>query len=138
MTDEYDAIARRFFNEFLQLKLMLDAGSLSKPKNYDKELAQYKKAAEQFKTAAQDLAKENGKLEEALALAEEQLTAEKGRVNELLIAIAALKERGSATPPDRRETGYSFVEHMDEESRRVWDSLMRQIPYRGTKDTEGD
>lgn len=125
--DEYDAIARRFFAHFLELKMRLDAGAAPAP-NYEKKLAEYRRAAEQFKKAATDMAEEKSRLEEALALAEEEIARERGLKNEALIAYNALKEKleglGVARNKDR-ETGYSFLEHLGPESRRAWESLMR-------------
>ena len=124
---EYDEIARRFFAEFLALKVDLNLGRVSKPPDWDKEMKEQKRAATEFKEAAAHMAGEVHRLEEALALAEEQLVEERGKLNKALIALHAAKERlkGAGIKPSRgEERGYSFEEHLDPESRKLFRYLM--------------
>ena len=132
--DEYDRIARRFFNEFLELKVQLDSGKLSKPMNYDKELAKWKKAAEQFKEAASHLSTQVVGLEDEIAKGAEELQRVRCQLNEALSALAAAKEKLEGLGVVKKETereGYSFLEHMGPDSRRAWEQIMREIPRPG-------
>jgi chromosome segregation ATPase len=133
---EYRRIACHFFNQFLELKLALDQGTVTKPVNYEKELRQYKRAAEEFKTAAANLAKDVKRLEDELLRSEEEVVQARGQVNELLITVASLREKLSGLGIVRREeerSGYRFTEHMSPESRRAFESLMKEVPYGGSK-----
>lgn len=132
--NEYDQIARRFFNEFLDMKIALNKGEMTKPKDYDKELAAYKKANEKLRGAAADLADENKKLEEALALADERERDLRRQLNEAVVNLGRLQEKVAGLGLARQKLdaeGYPFREHMSEESRKLFDQLMREVPRPG-------
>ena len=135
--DEFQRIAVHFFLQFLELKVMLDRGDLQKPKRYDREIAQYKKAAEQFKKAAQDMAERNGQLEDELAAAEERAMLVHGQLNEALVNLGRLQAKVKDLGLMKEEVeskGYKFTELMSEDSKRRWNAMMKEIPYKGTHD----
>jgi hypothetical protein len=79
------------------------------------------------------MADEKARLEEELAKAEEELARERGLKNEVLIAYNALKEKLEGLGVVRQEVraaGYSFREHLSDDSRKLWDALIREIPHR--------
>lgn len=133
----YTQIARRFFNEFLELKLAIDQGLVSKPPDYEKSLRSYKRAAEEFKAAAANLAGDVKRLEEEILRSEEEKVQLRGQVNELLITVATLREKLDGLGvirQEREKSGYKFTEHMSPESRRAFESLMKETPYGGPRE----
>ncbi len=146
-TRAYNAIARSFFNQFLEWKIAYDEGKLGKPENYDKEVKQYKRLNETLKKSVQDAKDELARMEEALAIADEERTALREKVNALIIELGMAQEkiRGLGlvrTDMDRLERqGHNFRSLMSPDSQRAWDQLARDIsaiPYGGTKDTTED
>lgn len=138
MDDEerfFDQVAKRFFSEFLELKIQLQSGKLAKPKNYDQELAQYQRANAQLKKSCEDLAQRNGELEEALGIAEEKAMDIHRQLNEALIELGIMQERyGGLGLVDNKPAGTTIWERLSDESRKELEKLMREIPYRGNKD----
>lgn len=130
----YDEIARRFFNQFLELKLELNSGAAVKPRNWDKEEAHYKTVIAKLKSAAQEFAEDNQRIEEALALAEDEKADLRRQLNESTVNLGLAMEKLSGLGVVRQEaerTGYSFVEHMSGESKRAWEQIMQEIPRPG-------
>lgn len=139
---EYDEIARRFFNQFLELKVAIASGKAAVPKNYAKTIAQYEKANDALKSAAATLAKQNAALEDETEQLERAVSDLRRQLNEATINLGLAQEKlaglGVHRPGEPRRTGYSFTEHMSDESKRAFETLMKEIPYRGTKDTLDD
>jgi chromosome segregation ATPase len=137
---DYDEIARRFFNQFLELKTAINSGTTRVPKNYDKEVAQYRRANEELRKAAADLAEQNIALEKEIGQLEQRESELRRQLNEATINLGLAQEKlsglGVHRPGELRRTGYSFTEHMSEESKRAFETLMKEIPHRGTKDNE--
>ena len=129
--DEYDEIARRFFAQFLELKVQFEDGQLHPSKEIQKDIAQYRKLNEKLKEAVNETTAEATRFEEALALAEEEKVALQARVNELIIENGMLLQKlqglGRIDYHAKKE-GVPFTELMSEESRREWDRIMREIP----------
>lgn len=135
---DYDEIARRFFNQFLELKAAIASGKAAVPKNYAKEIAQYEKANDALKSAAATLAKQNAALEDEAEQLEASNSDLRRRLNEATINLGLAQEKlaglGRVDPARPGRTGYSFTEHMSDESKRAFETLMKEIPYRGTKE----
>lgn len=135
--DRYFAeVAKHFFNQFLEMKVLIDQGKIDKPRNWDKEMEGYKKANAALKKSCQDLAERNAQLEEELATAEEKAEGLHGQLNEALINLGRLQQKIGDLGIIRQEVerqGYPFVELMSEESRRQWESMMKEVPYRGPR-----
>ena len=133
----YTEVAKRFFALFLEMKQERQDGVMTE-REVDKELARYKKAIKQMKEAAEEIAAENSRLSEALALAENDLTELRAKYNEAIMDMGRLQEKlkglGLVQQREQASVGYSFVEHMSEESRRTWEQIMREIPRPGGAD----
>lgn len=138
----YNAIARAFFNQFLEWKVAHAEGRLEKPQDYDKEIRQYKRVNETLKKAVNDARDEIVRLEDLLARGDEELSALRERVNSLIIELGLAQEKLSGLGLVRADTerlrreGYNFRELMSPESQQEWDKLMKEIPYQGKKDTD--
>lgn len=127
MADEYTEIARRFFNEFLELKLQLDTGQLDR-RDWSKEIDGYRRLNMELKKAASDLAEQNMLLSNDLGRLEDEKAELRRQLNQAIINLGRLQEKLGKVTPERE--GYSFVEHMSDESRRAWESLMQELPSR--------
>lgn len=141
----FSRIAKHFFNQFLELKIKLDRGDLAPPpddKAHEKEVRQYKKVIDELRKAAADLAAENRRFEEELAVQAELNTDLRRQLNEALINLGQAQEKLSGLGLVRNDVrrmereGYNFLELMSDESRKAFESMMKGIPYGGTKDTE--
>jgi uncharacterized phage infection (PIP) family protein YhgE len=137
---DYDEIARRFFNQFLELKAAIASGATKVPKNYDKEVAQYRKANEELKRAAADLAKQNAALEDEVVGLADMSADLRRRLNETTINLGLAQEKlaglGRVDPTQSRRVGYSFTEHMSDESKRAFETLMKEIPCGRNKEDQ--
>jgi chromosome segregation ATPase len=130
----YAEVAKRFFNQFLEMKVRMENGELRQPDGWERELRQYKSAIKELKMASQDLVAENDRLSEQLAIAESELAELRASYNQTVIDMGRLQEKLKGLGLVRTEAervGYSFVEHMSEESRRAWETLMKEIPRPG-------
>jgi chromosome segregation ATPase len=130
----YTEVAKRFFNQFLEMKVRMENGELRQPDGWERELRQYKSAIKELKMASQDLVAENDRLSEQLAIAESELAELRASYNQTVIDMGRLQEKLKGLGLVRTEAervGYSFVEHMSEESRRAWETLMKEIPRPG-------
>lgn len=128
---EYTQIARHFFAMFLEMKREYEDGKLHPSREYTKELAQYRKLNEKLKEAVNEALRDARRFEESLAIAEEEKTSLQAKVNELIIENGRLAEKVSGLGVIREResrTGYSFLEHLSEESRSEWEKLMKEIP----------
>lgn len=130
--DFYTEVAKRFFNEFLELKLQIEAGKLEDPRvrrrefdKKDKELEQYKNANRLLKETAQSLAQANEHLEGEMVSMEEKMADLRRQLNEALIRgelPARLAKLNRETPLDQ---------HMSERAFREWQKILTEIPRPG-------
>jgi chromosome segregation ATPase len=131
MSDDFTEIARRFFNEFLDLKVQLDAGKLDR-KDWSKEIDGYRKMISELKKAASDFAEQNVLLEDQIGRLEEEKAELRRHLNEAIMNLGRLQEKVEALGiADKQRVGYSFSELMDEDSRRLFESLMKELPRSG-------
>lgn len=119
--DPYTEVARRFFNEFLELKARLDSGVIT-ASQMEKELKKWKAGNAELKATCGQLAERIAELESYVA----DLEANNA---ELTRRLTEAEIRGRMADKVVEHTKkYPFVEHMSEESKREWMKLMSAIP----------
>lgn len=128
-TDPYLEVARRFFNEFLELKVSLDKdGAITRRQQdkldakHDKEVEKWKEANGVLKGRLQDLAAGNQDLSNTIASLEDE-------IENLNRVINEMKMRGSRIAEKMRD--YPLDQHMSEEAYQEWvkiRNLMSQSP----------
>lgn len=124
--DPYLEVARRFFNEFLQLKIELDRqGAVTQKvqqkerERYERDLKKWKDANEALKGAAANLVAENERLEgQVLSLTSERDNLQR-KLNE---------ERMHSNETARKLREYPLDQHMSEAAFREWQKIMQSIP----------
>lgn len=122
--DPYLEVARKFFNEFLELKIQLDQGFMT-PAAHGKEIRKWRRANEELKTSLRDLADRNRKLEDEVGTLEEQLVNLRGQLNEALIRGRLAKRIAKASQD------FPLEEHMSEDAFREWQKILKEIPRYG-------
>lgn len=134
MSDEHDAyleVARRFFNEFLELKVSLDRDGAVPHKTQEKERAKYEKelrkwmeANKVLKDAAAQLMKENERLEEEFARMEVERDNLRRQVNEHLMRQSDVA---------RKLHDYPLTEHMTDLAYKEWQDIVRLMGAPGSQ-----
>jgi chromosome segregation ATPase len=124
--DPYLEVARRFFNEFIELKLELDRNGAvtaevqkKERARYEKELKKWQEANEALKSAAAAFAKDNERLEAELAASLAQVDDLKRQINELHM-------RNNETA--RKLRSYPLDQHMSEAAFKEWQKILTEIP----------
>ncbi len=117
--DAYTAIAREFFNQFLELKLQLESGVVT-THEHEKEIAKWRRANQELKASAEYLAKRNEDLERELGETQEELSKVRGQLNELII--------NHKLPEEVR--GVPLEELMSERNFRQWRKMLSEMPKR--------
>lgn len=128
-TDPYLEVARRFFNEFLELKVSLDKdGAITRRQQdkldakHEKDLHKWQEANATLKDRLQDLAAGNQDLSNTIASLEDE-------IENLNRVINEMKMRGSRIAEKMRD--YPLDQHMSEEAYQEWvkiRNLMSQSP----------
>lgn len=138
--DVFTEIARRFFTEFLELKLQLeDQGAVTPEqqikfrKSAEKELERWRKANEELKRAANDLAADNKRLAAELDNVEGENRKLRLELNEAIMRLEELRRRHNI--PQAQVGDYPLTQHMSERAFREWERIMREMPnMRGDED----
>lgn len=128
-TDPYLEVARRFFNEFLEMKVSLDRdGAVTRRQQekvgekHLKEVRKWENANSLLKGRLQDLAEENQALSDTIASLEDE-------VENLNRTINEMKMRGNQIATKMRD--YPLDQHMSAEAYEEWvkiRNLMTQAP----------
>lgn len=128
-TDPYLEVARRFFNEFLEMKVSLDRDGAVSRRQQDKIDAKHEKEVEKWKDAnavlkvrLQNFAEENQALSNTIASLEDE-------VENLNRTINEIKMRGNQIAVKMRD--YPLDQHMSQEAYEEWvkiRNLMTQAP----------
>lgn len=118
--DPYLEVARRFFNEFLELKVDLDRqGAVTQEvqkkerARFDKEMAKWKDANELLKSRAQAFANDNERLEAELAEVMAERDDLRRQVNEHLMRNNETARRLHEYPLDQNMSDRAFAEWQD-------------------------
>lgn len=129
-TDPYLEVARRFFNEFLELKVSLDREGAVPSRVQDKERAKYEKELEKWKKAnrelarsAEDLMKDNERLENEVARLEVERDNLRRQLNEHLMRQSDMA---------RKLHDYPLTEHMTEEAFNGWQDIVKMMSEKPT------
>lgn len=137
--DPYTEIARRFFNEFLELKLSLEERGAITPdqqieyrRKAEKELDRWKRAVEELKLAAKNLAEDNKRLGEEVAQLQEQNENLRRQLNEAIMKAENMRVRHRL--PKEEPGDYPLTQHMSERAFREWQRILTEIPYGGDRD----
>jgi len=141
--DPFTEVAKRFFVEFLELKVALEQQGAMTPdeqtkmrKHYEKEVERWKKANEELKISARNLAADN----KLLGAEVENLTGENEKLrlqlNEAIMRLEALRARHKLPRDDSHE--YPLTEHMSDRARKEWERMLKGIPYAGNKEIDDD
>jgi len=133
-TDPYLEVARRFFNEFLELKVSLDREGAIPAKTQEKERSRYERelrkwmdANKVLKETAQSLVADNERLEEEVAKLEVERDNLRMRLNEQLMR---------SNDVARKLHDYPLTEHMTEEAYQQWQEIVRLMAAPGSRKGE--
>lgn len=130
--DIYTRVARQFFAQFLELRAAIQQGDLVTPEQADqierdsiKEIRRWRKANEELKRAAQDLANQISTLE----LEVDRLTVEnetiRGQLNESILRTESMRAK-HRLPKD--EPGqYPLTDHMSARAYDLWQEVERTM-----------
>lgn len=139
--DMFTEVARRFFTEFLELKVLMEQGDLITPqeqtrlrKSMEKDVQKWQRANEELKLSARNLAADN----KMLAAEVENLQSENEKLRlELNEAIMRLEELRQRHRIPRDEPGkYPLTQHMSERAFQEWQRIMKTLPYGGNKEDD--
>jgi len=116
--DVFTEVARRFFNEFLEMKVGLDkSGAVPRQqqekeqKKYEKEIAKWEAANKVLRESAQDLMQSNEQLVDEVAQLEVQVADLRLKLNEQLMNQPEIH---------RRVRDFPLTEHMSERAYQEW------------------
>jgi multidrug resistance efflux pump len=130
-TDPYLEVARRFFNEFLELKVSLDREGAVPAKTQEKERAKYEKELKKWQDAnkvlkdtAQALVADNERLEEEVARLEVERDNIRRELNEALIRQSDVA---------RKLHDYPLAEHI--RTQEAWDEWQKVLKFISEKPT---
>jgi hypothetical protein len=132
--DVFTEIARRFFTEFLELKIQLEEQGAITPeqqiqyrKKAEKELERWKKVNGELKRAAEDLSKDNQRLSADLDNMEGENRKLRLELNEAIMRLEEMRRRHNI--PQAQTGDYPLTQHMSERAFREWERIMKAIPY---------
>lgn len=134
-TDPYLEVARRFFNEFIEMKISLDKEGVITVRAQEKERAKYQKelkkwedANEVLKRTAQALVKDNDRLEEEVGRLEEEVAELRREINEQLMRQTDVVRKLHDYPLDQLMTKEAHTTWLEE--LRILKQLMEETPTR--------
>lgn len=130
--DPYTRVARQFFSQFLELLTQMQDGQLVTPdrqahaeKEAEKEVRRWRKANEELKRAAQDLAGQVTTLEVEV----DRLTTEnenlRGQLNEAILRTESMRARHKL--PKDEPGHYPLTDLMSERAYQMWREVERTM-----------
>lgn len=128
--DPYTEVAKRLFNEFLEMLLALRQQGAVLPEQQDKERAKYEKelkkwrdANNELKTVAKQLTEENEKLSAEIDRLELERDNLRLKLNQTII-----NQQAVARQIDHAVSEYPLDQHMTDRSFKEWQKIMQSLP----------
>lgn len=135
--DPYAEVAKRLFNEFLEMliALRLQGGVLpdeqaKKQKQHDREVKSWREANQELKLVSKQLTEENDKLSAEL----DKITLERDNLR-LRLNQSIINQQATIRRVDQFAQEYPLDQHMTDRAFKEWQKIMQELPsMRGDND----